>query len=421
MKAIAVFSHFYAPEVGAPSARIGDFGALWRREGKDVHVVTCFPNYPTGKIHAGYRSLAYDAEILNGITVHRNWTYVTPNNGIFRRSFGHLTFWLSARINTLHRLPPISCTIGTSPTFFAAMAARDCARRQRVPFIMEVRDLWPAVFRDLGVIRNRLLLAILERWEMALYRSAAHVVTVTDAFRENLIARGVPAEKITTITNGADTEYWTVQNADPVSLRKSLGLENKFVVLYCGAHGVSQGLSSHVRAANRLRDDDTIRFVFVGDGADKARIENEARSLGLRNVQFHCSTSQERVRDYYAMADVCMVPLRGIPLFDGFIPSKMFEIMSMSRPIVASLRGEAARILESSGAAVIVPPEDETAIARAVTALRSSQAQLVRMGAAGRVFVANFYSRDKLAKRYLEVIDRAEADFIDKRRGIGST
>ena len=404
MVRIAVFTHYFGPEIGAPSARIGDLAFEWALSGCGVDVVTCFPNHPSGKIYPGFRSESYHKERLNGYDVHRNWTYVTPNTGILRKTAGHMSFWLSSKFNTVPRLPQVSCTIGTSPTFFAAMAARDCARRQRVPFIMEVRDLWPAIFRDLGVIRNPVILAILEKWEKALYRSAARIVTVTDAFRDNLMARGVPPEKLITITNGADTDFWNPHSSSSESLKHSLGLEGKFVVLYIGAHGISQALECQLHAAARLQHIENIKFVFVGEGADKRGLESKAQELGLRNVQFHPACGRERVREYYRMADLCLVPLRAIPQFDAFIPSKMFEIMSMERPILASLTGEAAGILRRSGSASVVPPEDDEALASMIIELSSRPRLLAEMGVAGRNFVESKYSRRQLANRYLEVI-----------------
>lgn len=414
---LAVFSHYYHPEIGAPSARIGDLAARWIEAGHEPHVITCFPNHPTGVVYPGYRLQRYAVEELDGVHVHRNWTFVTRNTGMLKRTFGHLTFWLSAGWNTRARLPQMDCAIGTSPTLFAAMAARACARRQRIPFIMEVRDLWPAIFRELGVIRNSAVLAMLERWEMGLYRSADRVVTVTEAFRKNLISRGVAADKVVTITNGADTDFWNLGHARPGPLRKRLGLDGKFVALYIGAHGISQALSAHLRAAARLAGDDRIRFVFVGEGAEKNHLTVEARRLGLRNVLFLDPVGRDEVRDFYALADLCFVPLRKITVFDTFIPSKMFEIMSMSRPVLASLRGEAGEILARSGGAHIVGPEDDEAIAASVAALSLNPAGLARMGSSAREFVVNHYDRRRLAERYLDVVQCARRSREKEARG----
>lgn len=406
---IGVFSHYFYPEVGAPSARVGDFAREWVKDGHEVHVVTCFPNHPTGRVYPGYELGAYMHELVDGINVHRNWSYVTANKGTVRKTVGHLSFWLAARMFSFHRIPALSCAIGTSPTFFAAMTARDYAKGRRIPFIMEVRDLWPAIFRDLGVVRNRLALKLLERWEMGLYRSAKRVVTVTDAFRGDLLGRGIAEGKVATVANGADTEFWEFSRGNRDQLRMKLGMKGKFIVLYIGAHGISQGLNAQLLAASRLKDHREIEFLFVGAGAEKSNLVDVAMKLGLGNVQFHEHTGREMVRDYYSAADVCLVPLRGLPLFDSFVPSKIFEIMSMGRPILASLRGEAARILFRAGCAKIVAPDDDEAIASAVLEMSRSPAMLDEMGLAGRRFVTTHYTRKKLAESYLEIISGAIA------------
>jgi glycosyltransferase involved in cell wall biosynthesis len=271
---------------------------------------------------------------------------------------------------------------------------------------MEVRDLWPAVFTELGVTRNQTLVRWLEKIELNLYRRARRVVTVTESFRQNLLSRGVPAEKVFTIANGADLDYWAPAEA-PSELRRRLGLADSFVALYIGTHGISQALGSILRSAELLSDRKDIHFLFVGDGAEKAELVQQARTAGLANVTFLDSVGKEAVRDYYALADVCLLPLRDIPLFDGFIPSKMFEMMAMARPVIGAVRGEAAAILERSGAAIVVQPEDATGIAGAIAGLASDPERRLAMGASGRRFVAEQYGRERLAAEYARVLEGA--------------
>lgn len=400
---IAYYSHYFVPEIGAPSARIYDMAEEWIRRGHGVQVATCFPNHPTGILYPGYERRWYARETLDGIDVHRYWTYITPNKGFIKKSIGHLSFYPSA-LASARRLEPPDVFIGTSPTFFAAMAAARVAKRRRRPFIMEVRDLWPALFVELGVLRNRVLLAALERLELSLYRRAARVVTVTESFRRNLIDRGVPAEKVATIPNGADVDYWR-DSGQGNALRERLGLEGRFVVLYIGTHGISQALTSALRAAGRLRDVPDVVLLLVGEGAEKEKLQSFAAAEGLGNVMFIDPVGKDEVRAFYSMADLCLVPLRDIPLFSTFIPSKMFEMLAMGRPTIGSVAGEAAEIFRRSGGAVVVPPEDDEALARAVRELRADPGRRAEMSHAGRRYVAENYSRAALAGRYLDLID----------------
>lgn len=400
---IAYFSHYFSPEIGAPSARIHELSTRWIQKSHQVDVVTCFPNHPLGELYEGYQLAAYMQERMDGIQVHRNWTYITPNKGIYKRSLGHLSFWPSARLFSTSRLKNPDVIIGTSPTLFAAMAARGMARAKDVPFVMEVRDLWPGIFVELEVFTNRQLIKILEAWELWMYRQADSIITVTGSFRDNLMERGIEEKKISVIPNGADMQFWTPRKKSE-RLLDELGLNGKFVVLYIGAHGVSQALDQVLDAAERLAAFDEIQFLFVGSGSLKDQLQKRSGTLGLTNVIFHDPVPKKQVLEFYSIADVCLVPLRDIELFSQFIPSKLFEILAMKKPIVASIRGEAREILDRSGGAITTDPEDSEAIAEAVLRLYQQPILRKEMGERGRQFVKTHYSRDRLAEDYLSVL-----------------
>jgi glycosyltransferase involved in cell wall biosynthesis len=406
---IGYYSHYFVPEIGAPSARIHDFATEWIAVGDRVQVVTCLPNHPTGRLYPGYEKRLYQWESIDGIDVHRVWSYITPNKGFVKKTIGHVSFLPSAILarRRMKALPDVF--VGTSPTFFAAMAAERAARTSRRPFIMEVRDLWPAIFVELGVLKNRTIIRTLERLELLLYRRASRVVTVTEGFRRDLINRGVPEWKVKTITNGANVDFWQ-DVGEGGALRSRLGIRDEYVVLYIGAHGISQALASVLRTAARLRDRHDIRFVFVGEGAEKEQLVRFASDENLANVTFIDPVGKEDVRAFYSMADVCLVPLRNIPLFSTFIPSKMFEILAVGRPIIGSVAGEAAEILDRSGGAVIVPPEDDDALATAIVNLQADPQRRASMGERGRAFVVDHYSRRALAARYRDVMVEAIDD-----------
>lgn len=412
---IGFYSHYFTPEIGAPSARVYDLSQQWLAMGYQVQVVTCFPNHPIGKLYEGYSRGLYMHEKLNGLNVHRHWTYITPNKGFLRKTLGHVSYLPSALILSNRRLGVLDITIGTSPTFFAPMAAAWMAVQRKIPFIMEVRDLWPAIFVELGVLCNRRVIRWLELWELALYQQATRVVTVTKAFRHNLIERGVPEWKVVTIPNGADAEFWQPIE-EPTKLRKNLGLKGCFVVLYIGAHGISHALRSVLKSAVRLQNQSNIHFLFVGEGAEKKKLILETKQARLENVHFLDPVDKLMAKEFYALADVCLVPLRDIPLLRGFIPSKMFEIMSMKRPIIGSVRGETAGILRQSGGALVVEPEDSEAIAQAILWIYEHPDRAQIMGQKGRQFVANNYSRRCFAELYIEVMNEAILEYRRKQR-----
>ena len=405
---IAILCQYYLPEIGAPPARISELAEAWSSAGHEVTVVTGLPNHPTGRVPAEYRATIFKKERMGSVEVWRNWLYATPNEGFVRKTLSHLSFMVSTSLLSVPRLRHHDVVIVSSPSFFVALSAYMASRLFTIPFVFEVRDLWPGSFRDVGIMRNRFLLAALEAIELFFYRASSRVVTVTHAFRRDIVGRGIPADKVAVVTNGVDTSKF-LPSAPATQIRQAHGLHDKFIVLYIGAHGMSQGMTALINAAHALRDDPDVRFVFAGDGAHKARATKRARELHLANVIFLPGQARELMNSWYAAADAVLVPLRKAPIFEQFVPSKMFEIMACARPIVASVAGEAARILDDSSAAIVVPPENAEAIAAAVRRLKADPALCARMGSAGRQYVSEHFDRRILAKRYLDLLSHVAA------------
>jgi glycosyltransferase involved in cell wall biosynthesis len=400
---IVYLCHYFHPELGAPSARGLEMARVWRDAGHTVKIVTGFPNHPTGVIPEEYRGEKFRIEPFEGLTIFRNWVYATPNEGFVKKTLGHLSFMASSVLLSLPRIGEVDVIVVSSPTFFSVISAWLFAVIKRKPFVFDVRDLWPAIFVELGVLKNKLIIRALEAIEMFLYRQASRVVLVTESFSEILAKRGVPADKLLTITNGVDLEFFRPGPKEN-AIRSELGLEGKFVALYIGAHGISQGLESLLEAAERLKDDPETVFVFVGEGAKKKELLALAEARGLSNVRFLPGQPKARMPLFYQAADVCFVPLRAIDMFETFIPSKMFEIMGCARPILGSVAGEPRRILEASGGAVLTDPQDAEAIATALTRLKADPDR-ESLGARGRAFVETHYDRRVLARRYLETLE----------------
>lgn len=400
---IAFVCQYFVPEIGAPSARVSELCREWVAQGHQVTVVTALPNHPTGIIPPEYRGVWFRRETLDGITVFRNWLYATPNEGFVKRTMSHLTFMCSAAVFSTPRLSGHDVIVVSSPAFFAVLTAWFMSKVWRIPFVFEVRDLWPGIFIELGILKNRAIIGILEAVEMFLYRQAAHVVVVTEAFRDILIRRGVPAEKASVITNGVDMETYRPAPHE-TDLRRAHGLDGRFVALYIGAHGISQALSAVLDAARLLAENPDVVVVLVGEGAEKKMLIEKARAMGLSNVRFVPGQPKARMPEWYGAADVALVPLRNIPMFETFIPSKMFEILACGVPIIGSVRGEAREILDASGGALIVDPEDAAAIAAAVRRLKADPSLASRLGEAGARFARDHYDRRHLASRYLDLL-----------------
>jgi hypothetical protein len=266
--------------------------------------------------------------------------------------------------------------------------------------------LWPAIFTELGVLTNRGVIGVLERLELAAYAAADEIVVVSDGFRDNLVSRGVPPGKIHTIRNGTSPGRFDPARRPDPALRATLGASpGDCLVLYLGTHGISQGLPGIADTAARLAAH-PVHFAFVGEGADKGRLERKAASLGLRNVTLRPGVPHDQVPALLAAADICLVPLRDVPLFATFIPSKMFEYLAAGKAVIGSVTGEAGQILREAGA-VVVPPEDSVTLADAIRVLAISPQRRQAMGRAGRAHVEQCYDRAALAREYRKILDFA--------------
>jgi glycosyltransferase involved in cell wall biosynthesis len=401
---IIIVTHYFPPETGAPQARLSGLAAAWAADGDDVTVLTGMPNHPTGVIPPEYRGVIRRRERRDGYRVLRTWLYATPNEGMARKTIGHLSFMVSSVLLGGRASGPADVIVVSSPTFFAIGAGWLLARLKRARLVVEVRDLWPAIFTELGVLTNRPVIRLLERLELAAYAAADTVIVVSDGFRANLIGRGVPVGKVHTIRNGVRPGEFDPDAPADTRLRARLGASpGDCLVLYAGTHGISQGLTSVADSAALLTDE-PIRFAFVGDGADKQRLRDRVAEQGLRNVALLPGIPHKQIPALLAAADICLVPLRDVPLFSSFIPSKMFEYLAAGKPVVAALAGEAAQILSEAGAWV-VPPADSEALALAIRTLAADPQRRQAMGSQGRCYVEKYFDRGMLAGSYRKLLD----------------
>jgi glycosyltransferase involved in cell wall biosynthesis len=403
---ILIVSHYFPPETGAPQARLSELAAAWAAGGDQVTVLTGMPSHPTGILPPEYQRAIRRRERRDGYAVLRTWLYATPNEGIARKTLSHLSFMISSVLLGWRAGGRADTVVVSSPTFFSVASAWLLARMKRARLVVEVRDLWPAIFVELGVLTNRRVIRVLERLELAAYAAADEVVVVTDGFRADLIGRGVPADKVHTIRNGvAVGRFDPAAPADPY-LRAGLGARpDECLVLYAGTHGISQGLPEAAEAATRLTGR-PVHLAFLGEGADKARLRHRVSELSLANVTLANAIPAELMPSLLATADILLVTLRDVPLFATFIPSKMFEYLAAGRPVIGAVTGEAAQILREAGG-LVVPPGDSAALARAIRELAADPERRASIAAQGRAYVERFFDRAELARQYRKILEAA--------------
>lgn len=405
----------FPPEVNAPASRTFEHCREWVKAGHRVTVITCIPNFPKGRIFDGYRNKPWQSEEIAGIRVIRVWTYIVSNEGLVKRILDYQSFMFSSIIAAPF-VHGVDLVVGTSPQFFTACAAYVISRYKRVPYVFELRDLWPESIKAVGAMKDSPLLRLLERVEVFLYRKAAAVVAVTQSFRRSLVSRGIAEDKIHVITNGVDLSVFKPMEPD-VELRRALGLDGKFVAGYIGTHGMAHALETLLEAADLLRQQpngDDYRIVLLGDGASKSALVRKASAMGLENTVFIDSVTKGEVARYWSILDVAIIHLKKIPLFTNVIPSKLFECMGMGVPILHGVAGESAELVKKEGVGIVFEPENAKELADGVVRLWTDM-PLYRKLRANCIDAARRYDRKELAASMLSVLERVAAE----KRGVG--
>lgn len=397
----------FPPEVNAPSSRTFEHCREWVRVGHTVTVITCAPNFPKGKVFAGYRNRLWQSESMDGIRVIRVWSYIAANEGFLKRILDYQSFMVSAILGALF-IRKVDVVVGTSPQFFTVCAAYAVSRLKRISFVFELRDLWPESIKAVGAMQDSAAIRILERIELFLYHQAARIVSVTHSFKKSLIARGVDGDKITVVTNGVDVSRFSPRPRDTALVRE-LGMEGKFVAGYVGTHGMAHALETLLEAAALLRQDpdgDAYRILFLGHGARKAALILQAQRMGLDNVIFLDSVPKEEVARYWSLLDVSIIHLRKNELFSSVIPSKLFECMGMGIPVLHGVAGESADIVIRDGIGEIYEPENAEQLVAGLKRMRGDRVNYERYRS-NCLKAAGNYDRKTLAINMLAVIEGA--------------
>lgn len=399
---ILFLSHYFPPEINAPASRTSEHCRRWVAAGHAVTVVTCAPNHPRGEVYPGYRNHLFARERRDGIDIIRVWTWLAANRGFGGRTLNYLCFMLAC-IVAIPWLPRADVVISTSPQFFNGLAGWFVSRAKRAPWVLEIRDLWPESILAVGAITNPAMIGVLRWLERFAYRKAEHIVAVTDAFKTYMTDIGVPADKVSVIKNGVDTQLFR-RDVDAGDLRRELGLDGKHVAAYFGTHGMAHHLETVLEAAALTRDQKDLVWLLAGDGAERDRLVRMRAAQALDNVVMLGQQDKARMPALWSLADVSLVVLRRSSLFLSVIPSKIFEAMGTATPIVLGVDGEARGIVEAAGAGEFVVPEDAAALAATVTGLMQDPARRATMGASGYTYVREHFDREGLAARFLALL-----------------
>jgi len=375
------------------------------RAGHEVTVVTSYVQHKERTIPEEYRGRRIVRSVEDGLDVVR--TYSTPGYGrdLKSRLSNYGTFALWSLIAELG-LPRPDVVVASSPSLPAAAGAAFLARVRGARFLLEVRDLWPDSAVAMGLVSNERVISAARRLEHYAYFRADRVVALTEGIRDGVIAAGVPAGRVSLITNGVDLDV----SPDPSVPARVPVPDDAFVAMYVGAHGTYSSLGTVLEAAHLLRDDPRIHVVLVGGGDQKPALMDEAARRGLANVAFVDPVPKRQVPAFLARADVCLLPYQDRALFAGALPNKIFDYLAAARPILAAApQGEVTRLVHTAGCGWAVPPEDPLAMAQAIRAAAANPSATRSLGVAGREYALTEYDRRVLAARFTGLVDELAA------------
>jgi colanic acid biosynthesis glycosyl transferase WcaI len=406
---IMLITEGFAPETDARASRSFDHAVVWAGLGHKVTILTKAPNFPAGKVFTGYKNHWRHHENMEGVDVWRVWSYLTPNKGIIKRLLSFLSFmvlvpWHGWRLRKKTGRPDV--IIGTCPTLFAPLGAWLLAKILRVPFVFEVRDLWPESAVAVGMLReNSVGYRIFKCLANHLYNQAALIVPVGEGYEAQILENYPQAAgKCLIIPNGFRPDLF-VPEATTTKARETLQLPaDKVIVLYIGTLGRSQKLETIFEAAKLLEKQENILFVIAGDGEEREYLEQLLQKNPQDNVKMMGAQPKNLVPVYYNACDIALSPLRKSEVFKGRYPAKMFEVMAMAKPLILGGEGISCDLLHTAQAGIAVEPENAPELASAILQLADNAALRQEMGKSGYYYVQTRYARPALAALYAKGI-----------------
>ena len=366
--------------------------------GHKLSIIASPINYLTGK---GNQNRAAEFEMEDKITIYRAYTYPALHKSFIHRLFSFISFMVSSFIISL-RIEKVDLVWGTSPPIFQSFTAWVVSKIKRIPFLLEIRDLWPAFAVAVGVLNNKILIRLSLWLEKFLYKRADKLVVNSPGFIDHIENKG--GKNITLIPNGADPAAF--KKINPKILREKLGWTEDFIFLYAGAHGMSNDLPVIIQAAKLIESNHKIKFVFIGDGKEKNNLINLAKSLQLSNVKFFDPIPKSEISGYLQAADVCIAILKPIELYKTTYPNKVFDYMAVGKPILLAIDGVIRDVVESAKCGLFCQPGDSHAFVNSVIRMFNERDQMEKMGSRGKKYLEQNFDRKIIAKQFTDMIEQ---------------
>ncbi len=403
---IMLFHQYFLGKNDPGGSRWNEFTNFFsKKENIKTDVISGNIHYATGK-QIGEKVWSNKEIIDDNITLYRTWTYSGYNSNFLGRIIGYLSYTFSSFIKSL-LLKKSDIIIITSPSIFVGISAILLSKIKRIPFLLEVRDLWPESAVATGVLHNKFLLNVLYWLEYRLYKYSKKIVVLTPAFKENIENRFPEfVGKIEIITNGADFSIMNGNNKAK-EIRERYHWKYKKVFAYFGAHGLANDLMQVVEVANKMKENKNIHFVLIGDGMQKKMLQDKANEYNLDNLQFIDSVPKNEVVDYINASDICMAILKKTDTFKTVYPNKVFDYMSCKKPVLVTIDGITRKLIEESNCGLYSEPENLKDFEETIYKYsKMNDQELEKFGKSGFNYVKKNFDRERLAEKYIDVIKK---------------
>jgi glycosyltransferase involved in cell wall biosynthesis len=399
---VLFLSHFYPPEMGGAAARISGLAKWLVKFGHDVTVITGYPNYPTGKIYHEYKNKKNKIEFIDGVQIIRSKVLPVSYQSILVRLLNYFTLFFTALWNGIRKNNNFDIIIASSPPLTIGILGLILSKIYKIPWIFDIRDIWPDVAVEAGMVKeNGIVHKLSKKLANSLYKQATHITPVTERKLTKIEKGDIHIGKISVVPNGVDFDL--INDAKQKDWRSELGLENKFILSYAGLIGIAQGVNVIIETATRLKEKNDIHFLIVGEGVEKQKLQDRAKSLKLNNITFLPSQLRESIPSLLTTSDIALIPLVSDKLLDA-VPSKLLEAWACKLPVILIAGGEAADIVIKAHGGIVVNSSDVEGIDTAIIKLQNSPILMKKYAKNGYEYVSKHFDRESLAIAMEKVI-----------------
>jgi glycosyltransferase involved in cell wall biosynthesis len=398
---LLILTQYFPPEVGAPQNRLFELAVRLQEKGVEITILTAMPNYPKMEIHTAYKGKFYCCDEMNTMKVHRAWIYVSKSKAIVSRLLNYFSFVITSLLIGLFKINKQDILMVESPPLFLGITAYLLSKSKKAKLVFNVSDLWPESAEKLGLVTNKTMLKLSTYLEEFCYKKAKLVTGQTQGICANISSR-FPSKKVYWLKNGVDINYYNTNKISVSNWREENGFENTdFLLIYAGIMGYAQGLEVILNAAKNFTDQSKIKFIFLGSGPEKEKLQKLSNDYQLSNVFFFEVVPKHQMQNILISTDAAIIPLRKLDLFKGAIPSKIFETLALKKPVLLGVEGEAKELFIDEGkCGLFFEPENAHNLTEKISYLFNHPEICKTLGENGYQYVASNFNRDLIANDF---------------------